>query len=53
MVSQIAKELILVLKDLWYFPIQGSILDASYKIKGFNIIKFEDIGIVEPALGSC
>lgn len=52
MVSQITKELVACAKRLVVitYLFKGSILDAFLKIKGFNIIKFEDIGIVEPAL---
>jgi len=52
MVSQITKELVACAKRIVVitYLFKGSVLDAFLKIKGFNIIKFEDIGIVEPAL---
>ena len=52
MVSQITKDLVACAKRIVVitYLFKGSILDAFLKIKGFNIVKFEDIGIVEPPL---
>ena len=52
MVSQITKELVSSAKRLIVitYLFKGSILDAFLKLKGFNIIRFENIGIEEPPL---
>ena len=52
MVSQITKDLVACAKRIVVitYLFKGSILDAFLKIKGFNIVKFEDIGIIEPPL---
>ena len=52
MVSQITKELVSCAKRLIIitYLFKGSVLDAFLRLKGFNTVKFEDIGIVEAPL---